>query len=457
MLIYKEEVKTLIIIIFLIFSIQKTIAQVSFLPYQLLPNETWPETVCIGDMNHDGLNDIVLGAGVNFGPDDDDKLYVFLQNTQGCYDTAILYSYLALQDGVSSLDVGDLNNDQKQDVVFAFNDSIGIFFQNASGSLDQPVCYYSGISPSGIITGDLNHDGLTDIAVSNWNDDHLRIFYQSATGFNTHDYPKQQSGNPDLVIGDINHDGLNDLVTIDADLFGGVHVYTQNASGLLNPDIIYHPTSPGGDYISLDGVALGDLNNDGQNDLIVTNYHNVPLSSIFIYFQDTSTGLLINPPVEIHVHDLPQAVKIADLNCDGKNEIIVFHHGAALTCLQQNDSGNFSLQQYIYTTGSGWFINPMGTRIGDVNNDGILDVVIADMENGAVILLNNTGPVGFVVYDTLTSIDTVSTITITESYFFVNTSIDTLSNYEVTRIDSFLVTNTYRSDSIRFDSLFMRK
>lgn len=82
-----------------------------------------------------------------------------------------------------------------------------------------------------------------------------------------------------VAIGDVNGDGRADLVVL-AELWGGSYtyklfVYTQNSSGILNLPVTYdvHLDWAAG----MNGrIAIGDVNNDGRNDIVVPAKRGLP-------------------------------------------------------------------------------------------------------------------------------------------------------------------------------------
>jgi FG-GAP-like repeat len=68
-----------------------------------------------------------------------------------------------------------------------------------------------------------------------------------------------------LGLGDLNGDGQLDVVVVNEDLTNNVNVlYGNNAGGFAAPVFVTAGTSPA-------GIAIGDLNNDGRLDLVVAN------------------------------------------------------------------------------------------------------------------------------------------------------------------------------------------
>ena len=86
-----------------------------FLPVQDFPVGSFPEAVAIGDMNHDGRNDVVLLTSFYFDPVNDYHLFVFLQNELGGLDAPVSYP----TQGTNiyrpvSLALGDVNHTEER-------------------------------------------------------------------------------------------------------------------------------------------------------------------------------------------------------------------------------------------------------------------------------------------------------------------------------------------------------
>ncbi|NTW26300.1 MAG: VCBS repeat-containing protein, partial [Lentimicrobium sp.] len=149
------------------------------------------ESVAIGDVNNDGLNDALVATTFYFDPEHDYSIFVFLQQADGSMAIdPVRYPYSDSYSSRTIIKIADVNNDNRNDVVFTFGDSLGIMIQNTSGSLDPVQSMHTGSSADGMDTGDLNNDGLTDIAVCHWNDDFINVFYQQASAeFQKVQYP----------------------------------------------------------------------------------------------------------------------------------------------------------------------------------------------------------------------------------------------------------------------------
>jgi len=364
-------------------------AQITFAPYQATATGSWPEVVAIGDVNNDGLNDVVLATASYSNPANDYKLFVFLQDVSGNLQSPIKYPYSNGGPGVSSISIADLNNDSRNDVVIGFGDSIGVFFQNTLSTLNSVKGFYSGSQVTGLNTGDLNNDGLQDVVVFH-NNNFIRVFYQNISGFTPNNYPAPIGGQKyfsAINTGDVNSDGLNDVVYTTNQPSNGLHDFIQNASGSLNNYITYSVASA--PFVNYGSSAIGDLNNDGKNDVAVAGYANSPNSEVVLWFQDPITTTF-GTPLQIPAYDCPEPIAIADLNCDGKNEIILVHGGwNKTTVFEQNSLGQYgSYNGFALPYASHYPSHALA--VGDFNNDGKKDIAIADYNNGLVTLLNTS-------------------------------------------------------------------
>lgn len=432
-------------------------SQISFLPYKSIWVGSRPGVVAISDLNDDGLNDVLLATTYYFDPLNDFCLFIFYQDTTGSLKVPIKLRYASSYHPRVCISVADLNNDQKKDIVLGRADSIFIFYQNLSGTFNPLVRHYSGIDVDAMETGDLNNDGLADIAVAHWNDTFIRIFYQDTVlGLTSITYPQVQSGWDELEVGDITNDGLNDLVFLTQQTPGAVYIYKQKPSGILDTAISFRPTS-NALSASYRGFDIGDVSNDGINDLAFSNGTNWPDSYIYLYIQDTAAGVLKFPD-SLQSYDQPQPVEIADLNCDGRNEIITANGGFHCFSVFEQDSLNRYKPPLLFYLPYASSYEPQGLCVGDINNDGKKDVVIADYNNGLLLLINNTHPLIMSNIDTLLSTDTVFIKMDTKSrYFHKEQVIEGTSPCLINQTDVFLKNDYYRIDTIQTDTFFVRE
>jgi hypothetical protein len=430
-------------------------AQIGFEQNQYFPVGSFPEVVAIGDLTGDGLNDIVMGTSFYFDPQNDYHIFVFRQDPFAGLLNPVAYPYSQVYSGLRAIDIGDVNHDQRNDVIIGYSDSIGIFYQNATGTLDPVVNLYSGYSVDGVKTGDLNHDGLTDIAVSHWNAAYLRIFYQNpGGGFRTTDYPKPQAGWDEIEVADLNGDGLDDVVFLAGQGIGGIHLFLQSTGGTLNNYVSYFASDL--TFGGLNGIGTGDLNNDGLIDIVASAGGNSPNARMVIWYQNPVTHTMTSPPTYFQCYDIPEPVEVDDLNCDGHNEIVTAHGGwDRLSVFEQDPVGQYGQALGFFLPYASHY-QLEGLAIGDINRDNKKDIAIADYNNGLIVMYNNTAPQNWVTTGVVVTHDTILYVTHSDTALIVSLITDTLHHYRITRTDSLMIVKMFIDKTINVDTLTLR-
>jgi uncharacterized protein YjdB len=377
------KIKTLLLALLILFVLPQTVFASDFEQYINYTTGSWPEAVAIGDVNGDGKNDVVMTTSYYFDPANDYMLFVFLQNSTGGLEQPLKYP---ANGKPYSVDIGDLNNDGKNDVVVGNNTNIELFLQNQAGGLD-PGYIYSTANSRSIKTGDFNNDGLTDVAGIGWGSGSIDIMLQNNEGLLglPLTYAVEHGGYDELEAGDVNNDGLIDLIVMSGQMYAipNIGILYQQVEGFSLP--VYYSV---GTNINTHGVAVGDINSDNLNDVIVSYGGNQPTSFIGTFKQNTQGAL--DPAVNYAAYDCPEAVEVADVNCDGRMDVLVLNGGwNTLSVYLQDTSGlltAYSRYQIPYAS----HYNPQGLAAGDFNSDGKPDIAIADYNNGLVILYSST-------------------------------------------------------------------
>ena len=356
--------------------------------YLRFPTGSRPEAVAVGDVNSDGRTDAVIATSYAGNASNDCSFFVFLQNELGQLDPPIRYRTSGTQAfPPSTIAIGDLNNDGRADIAVgnSLGGSIDVFLQNSSGGLGAPITYFVPNSFK-IKIVDLNGDGLLDIVCigGGYEPNAVDVLFQNAQG--SLNIPVSFSisygGAGDLVVDDINNDGLADIIVMSGSgLYPNVGVLLQRADGSFDPPSYYDlGKTP---FTVTRDVAVGDVNGDGLKDVVVTYGGNMPDSYIGIFFQNASGTF--NPAVSYESWDIPGPIEIADVNSDGKRDIIVVHEGWNVVGVYLQGSDGTLLPEELYGVGDIQF-NPQGLVVGDISNDGLPDIVMADMIYGLGVL-----------------------------------------------------------------------
>lgn len=138
-------------------------------------------------------------------------------------------------------------------------------------------------------------------------------------------------------------------------------------------------------------VTTADLNGDGKPDLIILSYNT---GTMTVFINDTApnaTQASFEPAQTFAVGDFPEMVRAADINGDGVPDLVVSDYGDyAIAVLLNTTATNatavsFALTQTIPVMGG-----PYAMQVLDLNGDGRPDIVVTEMDGQAVSILLNT-------------------------------------------------------------------
>lgn len=293
-------------------------------PQALLDHSSPVHAVAVGDVNGDGRPDVLMATGFSFDADNDFKLFVRHGLADGTlapplrYDTGNAYPGSG-----SSLSVVDVDGDGHSDVVMGQGDAgIEVFLQQPDGTLAS--AYRLGGGSYRARTADLDGDGRVDIVSLAFGSNTVQIWRQQPGGgfIAPTTYPVEHGGWESLDVGDVNGDGRADIVITSGQGSGdkALAVMRQQVDGSHGP-VEYRAT---GSSWGARGVAIGDVSGDGRHDIVVSAGGNSPT---FIGVLRQAADGSLAPLQALDSYDIPSAIGIADMDGDGRRDVIVAHDG----------------------------------------------------------------------------------------------------------------------------------
>ena len=332
---------------------------------------SWPHVLALADLTGDGYDDAALATGANLDPTNDERLHLFA----GMPLTSV--QRLPAGGDPESLVAADLSGDGGLDVALALagDDALALYTQS-SATLSGPLTITLPGAPDALATGDWTGDLHPDLAAVAPHSATIRLWAGGSAGLSALpialSYPT--GGYDALAVGDLDNDGDDDLVALRGAgyLTQSLVVYLQD-SGTF--PISYTRSPETGGYLP-HSLAVGDVNGDGLDDVVVTAGGNAPHAYLNLFLQGAS-GLAATP-ITYTAYHLPSAVAIADLNHDGREDVIVLHDAwRTLSVFTQTISGTLSAYAVADVPYSDRY-RPDSLALGDINRDGGLDVALVD-------------------------------------------------------------------------------
>ena len=279
-----------------------------------------PISVQVTDLDQDGKPDIIVGSNGGFG------IQVLRGLGGGSFAAPVTFTTGTRPYEIA---VGDFNHDGVTDVAMADNNvaSMRILLagKGADGHWDgtfaPPVVYPTNDLPLGIVTGDFNEDGITDIVVTEYNANSVALFlgngsggagdgtFQPAVHFSAGIVPY------DLATGDFNEDGHLDLAVSNSG-WGGMHVLLGSGTGTFSATNAYLTG------VNCAGIAPADFDGDGILDLAVDDCVN---GQLLLLKGQGSGGVgdgTFAAPVVLADCCFPVHVIAADLDDNGKPDAV---------------------------------------------------------------------------------------------------------------------------------------
>ncbi|MBZ0136378.1 MAG: FG-GAP-like repeat-containing protein [Planctomycetes bacterium] len=196
----------------------------------------------------------------------------------------------------------------------------------------------------------------------------------------------------DLAVGDLDNDGDLDVVTANGAINPEQsYIYLNNGSGVLSQQpFLYIPNVNAPFSAATWEVELGDVNNDGFLD-VISGFCGIALTATnYVWLNDGSAGFNLQNTITYETAAVVQSMAVGDFDGDGDLDMIGGGNGLCPSNVYLNTgSGAFIIQQWDAGTFAVWDL-----ETNDMDGDGDLDVIVAS-ESGVCYVMFNDGSANF--------------------------------------------------------------
>jgi hypothetical protein len=333
-----------------------------------------PTAMTVDDFDGDGNDDVAITLA---GADETSAGSVLIMQSDGAGGFSSSQQ-IAVGANPQAVTAGDFDNDGHLDLAIANagDDSVSVLENLAlgDGTFNAAWDFGVGRNPRDVEALDLNGDGVKDLAVVVSDDDAVEMWVTSAglrtlafgldTIVSVGDWPD------DIDPGDVNDDKVVKMIVTNSE-DGSVTVLTKGGAPLMGSwstltlDVGNQPMK----------VKMEDLNADGFDDAVVSNYGD---GTVSILLADGATNFL--PQVALPVGDLPLSLAAVDFDNDGDQDVAIVASndiGERVVQVLRNDLNLTDFEDLIFASatelGSGE--SPAMVDHGDMDGDGLIDLV----------------------------------------------------------------------------------
>lgn len=310
------------------------------------------------DFNNDGALDLI-GRTSSAG-----EYRIYMNNGHGTFSLGKTTDFIAL--GVYDFEVKDINDDDKLDIVGL--DGSGVthyWFGNGDGTFQNSISVdTSSTAATAIRLGDVDQDGDIDAMYSDGTSlymarsDGSSLFSEMIeTGFG----PTVLDAVGDYQLEDINGDGKVDIVLADGAVSSGqIQISLGTGGGSFATATTYatglQPTK----------LKIADMNRDGKKDIISLNYSNFTITT----FLGNGSGT-VSARSTITLTNIIYQLDVADMNGDGILDLLVQGATSVSTGISLG-IGDGTYQTFLQDKGRQGSI---GVVAADFDRDGIVDIM----------------------------------------------------------------------------------
>lgn len=388
------------------------------LTYNVCPN---PTAIAGADIDDDQDNDLLVSC---------ENFISVLYNTNGNFDEEPYTTALPASD----INAVDVNKDGYLDVaVSIYNGSALVFLGSVNGTLTAVTSNFNCLSARGTALGDVDQDGDLDIAIGCPGEGNAKIRFNQGDGSYGTSTPYLATGGAvNVALNDLNNDNYPEFIILEKNS-NNMRIFFNEGDGTFSAPVDYALN-----LATPQSLVVTDIGGDGDNDIVITNladesvtlYFNNGLGVFSTVLNDVSAGLNPNDVVAgnfdgafgmdlaipyqgsdkieirlsggenllyptktfypLSVGSAPVAVVVGDVNEDGWVDVAIAESGTNKVSFALNNPmspGSFTISPIKFDIGP----NPVSVILSDVNLDTHLDVVAANRDDGTITVISLNG------------------------------------------------------------------
>lgn len=261
-----------------------------------VPTTLPPGDLAAGDLDSDGVLDLAVAQSGDF-------VLVILRTLDDFHG----WDQYPTGRDPEDIDVCDVDADGDLDLVVASNSGIRVHSNQGLGSFAPAVGHFSQ-SVRSVAVGDLDASGHPDLAVGVLTANFVSVLQNQGNGsfHSPVSYPAWARGSVEM--GDLDLDGDPDVVTTEY----GLSLLMNRGDGSF-ADRVHHQVG-----IEVLSSALGDLDGDGAPEIVLASWDDIGKS--LDLFRNAGHGDYL-PWQSLRAHRNPSCVAIGDFDDDGNNDL----------------------------------------------------------------------------------------------------------------------------------------
>ncbi|MFC7596374.1 S8 family serine peptidase [Terrabacter sp. GCM10028922] len=315
--------------------------------------------VGVGDINGDGRDDVLAGTNFGSGPV---VVHAFHQQPDGSLGAPVTLETVEASVPRNFV-VIDYDGDGLDDLVTATEVGVQVFRQTQSHALAPPELVPGTTDAVQVAVADVTGDGRRDLVLSTMTEIGLLTRQSDGTFTRTvlDSVPSLQ-----IEVTDVDGDGRVDVITNASD---AIHVMRYTDAGWATQSL------PNPMVYRVEAMDVADVNDDQLLDIAAVGGGNQPDSKLVVWRGTASGGFAA--PTQSTTIDLPQTIEAADVDADGRQDLVIGHGGwSTVSVMKQRTDGTLAGPSPSATTTGGHY-DPNGLVVTDLAGDGRVDAVVA--------------------------------------------------------------------------------